>query len=98
MDSLDEINQVIVDPERGLVMNVDALATPEDVPKPRKPKKRTAKITFKSNLNQSLITGYFNQSLSRIQSSSAAAYAAHVASSASSVSANEKRGSQDPEL
>ena len=98
MDSLDEINQVIVDPERGLVMNVDALATPEDKPKPRKPKKRAAKVTLKSNLSQSLITGYFNKSLSKIQSSSSAAYAPHVASSASSVPANEERESQDPEL
>ena len=98
MDSLDEINQVIVDPERGLVLNVDALATPEDKPKPKKPKKKAAKITLKSNLSQSLITGFFNKSLSKIQTSSAAAYAAHVASSASSVPTNEERDSQDPEL
>ena len=65
VDSPDKLEQVIVDPDRGLILNVDALADPDDEPKPKKPKKKAA------------ITEFFNASLSRIQSSSAAAYAAY---------------------
>ena len=85
-DSCDEIHQVFVDPEQGLVLNA-RVEEPVDVPKPA--------VTLKSNLNQSLITKFFGEAFERFQTSSAAAYAAYVASSTSSVPTNEKRDTGD---
>ena len=77
-------------------MNVDVLAnTKKEV---KLMPKKAATITLRSTLNQSLITEFFNTSFKRIQNKSAAAYAASVASPASSVPANGKRDPQDPEV
>ena len=54
-----------------------------------------ATIRLKSNLGQNLITNYFNKALKKIQTGSAAAYAAQIASQTGSVSTNETRAPRD---
>ena len=96
VDSSDEIQQVRVDPENGLVLNTwpELLTVVEEAKKDMKPEK-TATVCLKSMLSQSLITGYFSSTIEKIQTSSAAAYAAHVASQASSVPSNRKQAPQE---
>ena len=94
IDSLDEINQVIVDPEEGLVINVDALEHDAQEMKPDDARM----VTLSSKKSQSLITEFFSRALHKIQTGSAADYTAYVASCADPVPSNEKRGNSDTQV
>ena len=94
IDSLDEINQVIVDPNEGLVLNVDALEHDEQDMK----SDDATMVTLSSKKSQSLITKFFSRAFHKIQTGSAADYTAYVASCADPVSSNQKQGSPDTQV
>ena len=93
VDSADELQQVVVDPERGLILNTNLEDMVVDAKKVVK-SERAATVRLKSSMSQSLITGYFRSTFKKIQTGFAAANAAHVASQASSVSTNGKQDIQ----
>ena len=95
---------MVVDPDLGLVLNINALANTDDEKEEEEQReakeeekeaeaeeKEAGGRTITLKLNQSLITNFFASSLHRIQTSSAAAYA-------SSVSTNGRQGFRNQDL
>ena len=94
-DSLDEIQQVVVDPENRVVLRASLAVVIENAKRGRERLKLLQLPALNPKKSQRLITDFFSGSFNKIETSSAAAYVGHIASLASSVSSN---GEQEPQI
>ena len=92
-DSLEELKQVHVDGENGLVLYAPDIVAKDERKEVEKPRK-----TVKLVRNQKLITEFFSNALIKTQTSSSAEYDALLAARTGSVSTNQKPASSKPNV